>query len=122
MTDNSYADGTRNVTLTNTASSDDDVFDGVTATVTVAITDDDATMLEIATTPASTPVTSPAIELNEEHPNGITAYTVVLKAEPESNVTVTIEGVSLRTEEIYPLVASTKSLEFTLRTGVFRRQ
>ena len=91
------AEGDRSVVITHTASTDvdDNVYDGVTATVTLAITEDDETILKIVDG-ALAEVES--LTLIEDDPNDIMRYYVVLDSAPDQDVTVTVtapEGLTL---------------------------
>ena len=97
--DDDNAEGDRNVVLTHTAAAgaedDENVYDGVTATVTLAVSDDDETILNIIDG-ALAEVES--LTLREDDPNDIMRYYVVLDSAPDQDVTVTVtapEGLTL---------------------------
>ena len=93
------AQGDRSVVITHTASTtvedNDNVYDGVTATVTLAITEDDRTILKLVDGDLDE---VESLTLIEDDPNDIMRYYVVLDSAPEQDVTVTVtapEGLTL---------------------------
>ena len=93
------AEGDRTVVITHTASTavkdNDNVYDGVTATVTLAITDDDETILKLVDGDLAE---VESLTLNEDDPNDIMRYYVVLDSAPDQDVIVTVtapEGLTL---------------------------
>ena len=93
------AEGDRSVVISHTASTEvennDNVYDRVTATVTLAITEDDRTILKLVDGDLDD---VESLTLIEDDPNDIMRYYVVLDSAPEQDVTVTVtapEGLTL---------------------------